>query len=189
MEIEPCCFTRQLTELLSEMGKTRPSTVSIYNTGEWTLPQLLPWVAGADGRACIMLTRPTLTEPTIAALAALMGKTVVNWRGQNIPAIRRLEIVTKVDEGILSILSEMLSPYSERVRIAHCEHRTHLLYRSSDRPTMPVMVLGELPERKSHADCTCILSSDPVLCEEAAAPMRGLLRVNAVRKRLISLTS
>ncbi len=189
MEIEPCCFSRQLSEVLSGMTDERHSIVSIYNTGEWTLAQLLSWMEGNGADVRLLVARPTLSQPTIEALALLMDKTTVNSQRKTTHVIRRLEIVTEVNQKTLSLLIEYLSPYGDRVRIAHCIHRTHLLYLNPDRPRLPLMVLGELPEYKSHADCVCMMSNNPSFCEDAVGPIRGLMRVNTVKKRLVSLTS
>ncbi len=186
MVIEPCCFSKQITALLQRMGKEDGYTVGMYNTGEWTLGQALPWLVNGNGEETIILARPTLSESTIAALANLMGQTVVR-EGKNVNAIRGLEIVTFVDERTMELLRQYLGSYTDRLSVAHCTHHTHFLYCDHGRGEYPLLVLGEVPEKKQIAPCCNIVSKDSLVCMDVVAPIRSLIKVNRLRNKLIEI--
>ena len=90
MTIDPCCFAKQLTELLTSLrvsehilevipaSMTNPVAIAaaIDGAGDWTLAQALPWLVTGVGRLNLTIARPTLSESTIAAIAELMRATI-----------------------------------------------------------------------------------------------------------------
>lgn len=95
MYIEPCCYEKQLTELLTQIEK-KSNAAHFFSNSDWDLTQLLPFFALRAPGCELTLCLVNIEQNTLDALRKLMNRMVFDHGvGETIRLVSRLTLITQ----------------------------------------------------------------------------------------------
>ncbi len=116
MIIEPCCFGKQLDELLlATEGEGRPNAAHFFTNGDVSLQELADYLIGKAGECDVFLSLVSVDNATVSFLDKLLQRTTARKSYQ----VRTLTLLSqgKNRKAIVSALDK----YRHQGRLLMCE--------------------------------------------------------------------
>lgn len=116
--IEPCCFNRQLDELVNTIeGQGKAEVAHFFTFGDLALPHFIDYFIRHAPGCEVFLALLTVTEQTVSHLARQLEK---KHNGE--PLVNHLTLLTQGTER--KRIAEALGTFIEQGRVTVCEDRT-----------------------------------------------------------------
>lgn len=95
MYIEPCCYEKQLTELLTEIKGDR-EVAHFFSNSDWDLTQLMPFFAARTPGGDVTLCLVDVEQNTLDAIRKLMKRTYIDvGTKEELPLVSRFTLITQ----------------------------------------------------------------------------------------------
>lgn len=115
--IEPCCYERQLSEIvnmLEDEGSSR-DTATFFSSGDWDLSTLISYFARITPSCDIILALPVLEAKTLYTLDRLLS--AKSPSGQSV--VNHIDLITTPTANNFKLINDHLGRYSsERLIVA-----------------------------------------------------------------------
>lgn len=143
--IEPCCYERQLSEIVNSIDGevTSRDTATFFSSGDWDLSTLISYFVRITPSCDIILALPVLDAKTLYTLERLLS--AKSPSGQSI--VNHIDLITTPTADNFKLVKDHLGRYSsERLIVAadqiafrclavHNDHRQFLITGSMNQQT------------------------------------------------------
>lgn len=177
MYIEPCCYEKQLTELLSTI-EGRQNAAHFFSNSDWDLTQLLPFLAARTPGGELTLCLVNVEQNTLDALRKLMNRMVFdNEVGETVHLLSRVNLITQGNQR-KEVLA-YLRGFGDRLTV--CEDNIGFRCLACSNGRRSFVVQGSLNQRQSTATQMFTLTTGTKLYNETMEVLGAKARVKAIK--------
>lgn len=179
MYIEPCCYEKQLTELLAAIEDKR-NTAHFFSNSDWDLTQLLPFLAARTPGGELTLCLVNVENQTLDTLRKLLVRLVVDTETkQSIHLLSHLTLITQGNQR-KEVLA-YLRGFGDRLTV--CEDNIGFRCLACSNGRRSFVVQGSLNQRTlSGATQMFTLTTGHKLYNEAMEVLASKARVKAIKE-------
>lgn len=178
MYIEPCCYDKQLTELLKEV-EGGCNVAHFFSNSDWDLTQLLPFFAVRTPGGEVTLCLVDVEQNTLDAIRKLMKRTYVDRETkENLPVVSHFTLIT-CGNNRREVLAH-LQGIGERLTI--CEDNIGFRCLACGNSSRSFVVQGSINQRISSATQMYTLTTGRHLYNQAIDVLSSKGRVKAIKE-------
>lgn len=186
--IEPCCYTKQLGELieLCSSGKSSPCA-HFFSHSDWDVSALLETVSGYAQGGTVYVAMVRADVSLIAAVRRTLGRTYIESpeTGVELPHVSRMVLLTQPgqDGSALNQRAEVraqLGEYIDCGRLVVCEDNIGFRCIAAQGPDVSLVVQGSINAQRSNAMQMFTLTASEREFEEVKEMMEGKGRTKSV---------
>lgn len=174
--IEPCCYEKQLTEMLSKIEGTT-NVAHFYSFSDWDLNVLLPFFAGRTPGGKVTLCLIQVEPVVLQTIRTLMNRKVINpATRKSIFLVEHFSLITRGDNraDIQSILAE----FGDRVSI--CEDSIGFRCFTCANDKRQFVVQGSINQHPMTVTQMFTVTTGKELYDQAQALLNSKIKVNVV---------
>lgn len=189
--IEPCCYEKQLTELLSRIeGKT--NVAHFYSFSDWDLSVLLPFFVNRTPGGEVTLSLVQVENATLNTIKRLLDKKIPDeYTKESVNLVNHLSLITR-GENRQNILS-VLSGYGDRLSV--CEDNIGFRCITCANNKRHFVVQGSINQQTFAATQMYTVTTGKELYEQAQSLLASKARLKRIvnweesYKRLLGITN
>lgn len=176
MYIEPCCYEKQLTGLLTEIEGGR-NVAHFFSNSDWDLTQLLPFFAGRTPGGDVTLCLVDVEQNTLDAIRKLMKRTYIDSdTKESLPVVSNFTLIT-CGNNRHEVLAH-LQGIGDRLTI--CEDNIGFRCLACGNARRSFVVQGSLNQRNLSATQMFTITTGEPLYREAMEVLASKTRVKAI---------
>lgn len=178
MYIEPCCYNKQLTELLDKI-EGRVNAAHFFSNSDWDLTQLLPFFAHRTPGGNVTVCLVYIEKNVLNVIRKLMCSTYVDIKTKETKyTVSQLTLITQGDNR-RDILS-YLSGFGERIVV--CEDNIGFRCIACSNGDRNFVVQGSINQRTSTATQMYTITTSNYLYNQAMSVLGSKRRVKEIKE-------
>lgn len=163
--VEPCCYHRQLNEMIDMCSATKGST-HFFSHSDWDASDLLEYLAGyaCGGTLGVAVIRPDI--PLMEALRRILSRRMTDREGRSVPYVRRVVLLTQPGSSGDAAsqrreIEAQLGGYVAQERLVVCEDNIGFRCFAARGQSHTLVIQGSINLQKSTAMQMFTLTASP----------------------------
>lgn len=157
MIVEPCCYRKQMDELVSGY----PEVAHFFTNGDLSLPEFMDYLIGRCPGCDVFLSLVSVNECTLASVCRLLDRKLPDGS----PLIRTFALLSQGKER--DMVHTYLAPYCKGGRVCVCEDRESFRCLSVGNGASHFILNGSINQQPVYSMQMFTLTSSKVAYEQA----------------------
>lgn len=175
--IEPCCYERQLYEIVNTLEGTSRDTATFFSSGDWDLSTLISYFVRITMSCDIILALPVLDAKTLYTIDRLLSAKSLS--GQTI--VNHIDLITTPTANNFKLITDHLGHHScERLNVAADQIAFRCLAVHDDR--RQYLITGSMNQQTRYAKHLYTITVNKQTYNDTLYILKSITRVGRSRQ-------
>ena len=178
--IEPCCYQRQLSQIIDELEDedTNRTTATFFSSGDWDLSTMLTFMAGQVPESDITLALYTVDTKTLCTIDRLLATN----RENDTPLVLHFTLITCTAKQPLKTIRDNLSRWGDD-RITIVQDNTNIRCLTLRNTLRQFVITGSMNQYNRYAKQMYTISADLMTYSNTQKVLDSITRLGNLKNK------